>query len=140
LVLTLPNVHHGVPVPMPSIGMPFIAGVTDDILIQDARRVLQQSFRIPGYDSRISILTGLPHHVLLLTSYLIEQGVDLRNLHLNSVTVTGNYLSMNWIQFLEDAWGCLVNDRFTLTEAIGGASRIPGSDIFQFDPHYAELI
>lgn len=29
----------------------------------------------------------------------------------------------------------MVNDRFTLTEAIGGASRIPGTDIFELDPH-----
>jgi phenylacetate-coenzyme A ligase PaaK-like adenylate-forming protein len=135
LVLLLPNVNHGVPVPMPSVGMTFVGGVTDDTLIQDARRLLGQTFRRKGYDSRISILTGLPHHVLLLTSYLMEQGVDPRELGLRSITVTGGFLSMNWIGFLEEAWGCIVNDRFTLTEAIGGASRVPGTDIFELDPH-----
>lgn len=135
LILTLPNVNHGVPVPMPGIGMTFVAGVTDDTLIQDARQVLEKTFFRPGYDRRISILTGLPHHVLLLTSYLMEQGVDPRALELRSLTVTGGFLSMNWIQFLEDAWRCIVNDRFTLTEAIGGASRIPETDIFELDPH-----
>lgn len=135
LVLTLPNVNHGVPVPMPALGMTFVSGVTDDTLIRDARRVLEQTFHIPGHNSRISMLTGLPHHVLLLTSYLFEQGVDPRTLNLQSVTITGGFLSMNWIRFLEESWGCPVNDRFTLTEAIGGASRLPGTDTFQLDPH-----
>jgi len=135
LVLTLPNVNHGVPIPMPGVGMTFVAGVTDDTLIQDARRVLQSTFKVKGHDDRISILTGLPHHVLLLTSHLMEQGVDPRNLGLGSVTVTGGFLSMNWIRFLEEAWGCMVNDRFTLTEAVGGASRVPGTDVYELDPH-----
>jgi phenylacetate-coenzyme A ligase PaaK-like adenylate-forming protein len=135
LVLTLPNVNHGVPVPMPGIGMTFVAGVTDDTLIQDAARVLQSTFRIKGHDSRISILSGLPHHVLLLTSYLMEQNINPRDLKLSGVTVTGGFLAMNWFQFLVDAWGCIINDRFTLTEAIGGASRIHGTDIFELDPH-----
>lgn len=135
LVLTLPNVNHGVPVPMPSVGMTLVAGVTDDTLIQDARRVLLQRFQLSGHESRISILTGLPHHVLLLTSYLMEQGIDPRTLHMRSVTITGGFLSRNWITFLENAWGCLVNDRFTLTEAIGGASRVPGTDVYELDPH-----
>ena len=87
------------------------------------------------FDSRVSILTGLPHHVLLLTSYLLEQGIEPSDLGVQSVTVTGGYLSMNWIEFLQDSWGCMVNDRFTLTEAIGGASRIPGTDVFELDPH-----
>jgi phenylacetate-coenzyme A ligase PaaK-like adenylate-forming protein len=135
LVLTLPNVNHGVPVPMPGIGMTFVAGVTDDTLIRDARRVLERSFPIAGHDSRISILSGLPHHVLLLTSYLIEQGLDPRELGLHGLTVTGGYLAMNWIRFLAESWGCLVHDRFTLTEAIGGASRVPGTDVYELDPH-----
>jgi phenylacetate-coenzyme A ligase PaaK-like adenylate-forming protein len=29
----------------------------------------------------------------------------------------------------------MVNDRFTLTEAIGGASRVPGTDVYELDPH-----
>lgn len=135
LVMTFPNMHHGVPVPMPGIGMTFVAGVTDDTLIQDACRVLQTTFGMPGHDRRISILSGLHHHVLLFTSYLMERGIDPRDLHMNGVTVTGGFVAMNRLQFLLDAWGCMVNDRFTLTEAIGGAMRIHGTDIFELDPH-----
>ncbi len=141
LVMTLPNMHHGVPVPMPGIGMSFVAGVTDDTLIKDACRVLQTTFHLKGYDSRISILSGLDHHILLLTSYLIEQGINPRDLKLSGVTITGGFVARNWIQFLADSWGCMVNDRFTLTEAIGGASRMHGTDVFEIDPHLvAELV
>ncbi len=135
LGLTLPNMYHGAPVPMPGIGMTFVAGVTDDTLIQDASRVLQSTFRMKGYDSRISTLSGLHHHVLLFTNYLMDQGINPCDLKLSGVTVTGGFLTMNWIQFLMDAWDCVVNDRFTLTEAIGGASRVHGTDIFELDPH-----
>jgi phenylacetate-coenzyme A ligase PaaK-like adenylate-forming protein len=120
---------------MPGIGMTFVAGVTDDTLIQDARRLLESRFPIRGHDSRISILSGLPHHVLLLTSHLIEQGVDLRALRMGGITITGGYVAMNWLRFLADSWRCIVHDRLTLTEAIGGASRVPGTDVYVLDPH-----
>ncbi len=135
LVFSMPNVNHGVPVPMPSIGMTFVGGVTDDTLVADACRVLHSTFRHRSYDSRVSIVTGLPHHVLLLTSYLHEQGIDPRSLELRGVTITGGFLATNWIEFLAESWGCLVHDRFTLTEAIGGASRIPLTDVYELDPH-----
>lgn len=135
LTLSLPNTYHGVPVPLPSIGMTFVGGVTDDTLIRDTCRVLQTEFNIRGHDSRISLLGGLSFHVLFLTSYLLEQGINLRDLNFTSVTSTGGYVPMVWIQFLKDAWGCFVNDRFTLTEAIGGASRLYDTDTFELDSH-----
>jgi len=135
LIMSLPNLYHGTPVPMPSIGMSFVGGVTDNTLIQDARRMLEREYRLKGYDSRISVLSGLPHHVLLLTTYLIEQGIDPRDFMLSGITVTGGYVATNSIRYLEESWGCPIHDRFTLTEAIGGASRLPGTDVFQLDPH-----
>ena len=135
LILTLPNVNHGVAIPMPSVGMPLVAGVTDDILIRDAHRILTTDFNLRGYDPRVSIVTGLLHDVLLLTNYLHEQSGPPRGLNLNSLTVTGGFLAMNWLKYLSESWGCTVFDRFTLTEAIGGALRIPGSDTFELDSH-----
>jgi phenylacetate-coenzyme A ligase PaaK-like adenylate-forming protein len=135
LVLTFPNFHHGVPVPMPGIGMTFVGGVTDDTLIRDARRQIDATYRIPGHDERISIISGLHHYLLLFTSYLLEQGVDPAQYRMNAINITGGFVPAHWRRFLEESWKCQVNDRFTLTEVIGGASRIAGTEFFSLDSH-----
>jgi hypothetical protein len=133
LSLSFPNVNHGMPVPIPGFGKGFHGGVTDDTLIRDAVRVLQRTYRIPGHASRIKILAGLEHHILFFTSYLLEQGIDPRNFQLQSVNITGNFVARHWLDFLAQSWGTLINDRFTLTELIGGASRLGLSDEFVLD-------
>jgi hypothetical protein len=135
LSLTFPNSYHGVPLPLPGFGMGFVSGVTDDTLIMDAHRVLAGTYRIKGHDERITLLSGLGHHILFFTSYLLEQGRDLRQFRMSGVTVTGGHVAPHWIEFLRESWGCTVNDRFTLTEAVGGASRGWNSSAFHLDPH-----
>jgi phenylacetate-coenzyme A ligase PaaK-like adenylate-forming protein len=135
LVLTFPNFHHGVAVPLPGIGMTFVGGVTDDTLIADARRQIDAAYSIKGHDKRISMISGLHHYLLLFTSYLMEQGVDPASYRMTAINGTGGFLPTPWLRFLESAWRCRFNDRFTLTEVIGGASRLAGSDVFALDPH-----
>lgn len=135
LSLAFPNSYHGVPLPLPGLGMGFISGVTDDTLIQDAHRVLAGTYRIKGHDERITLLSGLGHHILFFTSYLLEQGVDPRQFRMNGITVTGGYMAPHWIEFLRESWGCIIHDRFTLTESVGGASRGWNSQTFYLDPH-----
>lgn len=133
LVLSFPNSYHGVPLPMPGVGMTFVSGVTDDTLINDALRVLQTEYDIPGYSKRISILSGLYHHVLLFTSYLLQQGIDPREFQLSGVNVTGGHCCIQELGFLQSAWNTMVYDRFTLTEAVGGASRCFKCNQFHLD-------
>ena len=135
LTLSFPNSYHGVPVPLPSIGMNFISGVTDDTLIQDARRVLTKTYNIPGFDKHISVITGLIHHILFFTSYLLEQEINLGELQLSGINITGGYLAPHWRKFLQETWKTVINDRFTLTESIGGASRCHKCNQFHADPH-----
>ncbi|MGO7192931.1 hypothetical protein ACCT14_34050 [Rhizobium brockwellii] len=135
LSLSFPNFYHGVAVPMPSIGMSFVSGVTDDTLIQDARRVLDTTYHFKGYDSRIRILGGLGHHILFFTSYLMEQGVDLSTYRMECINLTGGFLSVQMFEFLRDAWKCPINIRFSMTETIGGATCIEPTSRFVLDPH-----
>lgn len=134
LSLSFPNINHGMPVPIPGIGMGFHGGVTDDTLIRDAVRVLEREYRIPNHAPRIGLLSGLEHHILFFTSYLLEQGIDPRGFKLQAVNITGNFVARHWLDFLAQSWGTLINDRFTLTEIIGGASRLGLSDEFVLDP------
>jgi hypothetical protein len=133
LSLSFPNVNHGMPVPIPGFGKGFHGGVTDDTLIRDAVRVLQRDYRIAGHAPRIRILAGLEHHILFFTSYLLEQGIDPKGFQLHAVNITGNFVARHWLDFLAQSWGTLVNDRFTLTELIGGASRFGLTDEFVLD-------
>jgi hypothetical protein len=123
LILAFPNFYHGVPIRLPSMGKVFVSGVTDDILIEDAFKVLAHTYCIAGHDPRISVISGLNFHVQLFTSFLIERGIDPREFDVRSVNVVGNYLSQHASQFLSESWGAVVSDRFTLTESVGGATR-----------------
>jgi hypothetical protein len=141
LSLSFPNINHGMPVPIPGLGKSFHGGVTDDTLIRDAVRVFEREYRIKGHAPRIGILAGLEHHVLFFTSYLLEQGIDPRRFGLQAVNITGNFVARHWLDFLAQSWGAMINDRFTLTELIGGASRLGLSDEFVLDPQiFGEVV
>jgi phenylacetate-coenzyme A ligase PaaK-like adenylate-forming protein len=135
LTVSFPTPHHGVPVPMPSPGFAFISGVMDDTLIQDAVRVLKQKYEIPGHDSRISILSGMAFQVLFFTSYLLEQKIDPSDFRLNAVNIAGGFVPTHWRRFLKRNWNAQINDRFSLTESLAGASRCQECEWFKPDPH-----
>jgi phenylacetate-coenzyme A ligase PaaK-like adenylate-forming protein len=134
LSLSFPNFYHGSPVPLPGVGFGFVSGVTDDTLIRDAKRVLDQDYRIPGHDSRITLLSGLEHHLTFFTHFLMEQGVNPADYRMTALSSTGGYLAPHWRAFLHRAWNCQVNDRFTMTETIAGAGRFMDSSVFVMDP------
>ena len=141
LCLTFPNLYHGSALPLPSIGMPIISGVTDDTLIQDATRILRTSHKIPGCSERIQFLSGLSHHVVFFTNYLLEQGYDVGQFALSGVSITGGYISPHWSAFLRRAWNCPVFDRWSMTELVGGATRDCETGLFLFDPHvFVEVV
>ena len=77
---------------MPGPGLALVGGVTDDTLINDAVAILGDTYDIAGYDSRISVFSGLAHHVLFLTNYILEQGRNPKDFGLLSVNITGGYL------------------------------------------------
>lgn len=135
LILSLPNVYHGVAVRLPSPGKVFVGGVTDDLLASDAIKVLAKSYHIPGHESRISVVSGLSYQLKFFTSFLIEQGYEPKDFGVRSITLIGNYTSRLTRSFLADAWQALVLERFTLTESAGGALRCPRCGYFHFDPH-----
>jgi len=141
LILTFPNVYHGVPTPLPSFGKVFVAGVTDDILISDAMRVLLDSYDFKGFNNRISILSGLGFHLAFFTSYLIERGIVPSECGVESLNITGAFSSSRLRKFLTDSWQATVFDRFTLAEIVGGATRFGPDEPFWLDPYtFAEVV
>jgi hypothetical protein len=135
LILSLPNLYHGVAVRLPSLGRVFVGGVTDDLLASDAIKVLEKSYRLPGHDRRISMISGLSYQLKFFTSFLIEQGYEPKDFGVRSLTIIGNYTSRLSHRFLADSWQALVLERFTLTESAGGALRCLSCGCFHLDPH-----
>lgn len=135
LSLTFPNVYHGSAVPLPGLGMPLVGGVTDDLLIADAARTLLAEHALPGYEPRVSTVSGLVNHLMVFTAFLLEQGEEPARCGVRSVVASGGFAPPRWRAFLAEAWGCAVTDRFTLTEALGGASRCPRCALFHLDDH-----
>jgi phenylacetate-coenzyme A ligase PaaK-like adenylate-forming protein len=132
--LGFPTPHHGAPIPMPSPALTLASGVTDDTLIQDAARVLRAQYAIAGHETRVSTISGMGFQILFFTSYLLEQGIDPRGFELRAVNVAGGFVPAHWRRFLEDAWGSVVNDRYSLTETVGGATRCKCCHLFKPDP------
>jgi hypothetical protein len=131
----MPNLYHGTPVSVPSIGKVFVAGVTDDLLLADVITLLRQRFNIAGHDERFSIITCLVHQMLFLTSYLLEHGIDPREFEIKSINVVGGYLTKRGREYLHNVWGAIIFDRFSLTESAGGATRCHSCGHFHLDPH-----
>ncbi len=135
LVLSMPNLYHGTPVSVPSLGKVFVGGVTDDLLLGDLVKLLRQKFHIRGHDQRFSIITCLVHQMQFLTSFLLEQGIDPREFEIKSINVVGGYLTKRGREYLRNAWGAVIFDRFSLTESVGGATRCHSCGYFHLDPH-----
>jgi hypothetical protein len=141
LCLTFPNFYHGSALPLPSLGMPMVGGVTDNTLIQDAARILSTTHRIPGCSERVQFLSGLSHHIVFFTNYLIERGYEVDQFGLSGVAITGGYISPHWTTFLRRSWNCSIVDRWSMTELVGGATRDYETGLFVFDPHVlAEVV
>lgn len=134
LSLSFPTPHHGVPIPMPTPSIPFVGGVTDDTLIKDAARVLSTSYLVDGEARRISQLQGMAFQVLFFTNYLMEQGTEPSSFGIELINIAGGFVPAHWRTFLAQAWNCTVNDRFSLTETVGGATRCHQCGAFRPDP------
>lgn len=135
LVLSMPNLYHGNPIRVPSIGTPFVVGVTDDLLLDNAIKLLRKRFEIPEHDQHFSIITCLVHQMLFFTNYLQENDIDPREFGIKSINIVGGYLTTRCRRYLQTTWGAIVFDRFSLTESAGGATRCQKCGYFHLDPH-----
>ena len=135
LVMTFPNAYHGVPVPAPVRAFILAAAVNEDIALRDAHRVLVARHHIPGFEGRVSAISGPAFHVMFFTNYLLEQGLNLRQLGVRSISITARYASRYWREILANAWGAKVLDKLSMTEIVGGAGRLAGGELFIADPY-----
>ena len=133
LILSFPIQHHGATMSLPTIGKLFIGGVSDDPLLEDSFRLLQNQYRIPGHDTHISILSGPIYQILFFTNFLHEQKYDFSKSNVTRIITFGQLITQREREFLESSWKVPIMDRYSLTEIFGGATYCSYCGGYHFD-------
>ena len=78
---------------------------------------------------------------LLFTSYCIRSGLSPREFNITLISVTGDYIPRRLRLLLEEKWGAMIVERYSLSEIFGGASQCAYAAGFDFDRYVVpELI
>ena len=135
LWLSLISAYHGSPTPVP--GWPYIvsAGVYDLTQVRQAARMLLRTYDFPGVEPQVTCLVGGDILIKAFTAYLIAEKVDIANLPVRLLVLTGGYLSTVRKRLLGELWGAQVQDRWSMSEVFGGASQCGMGGPFIFDIH-----
>lgn len=136
LMLQIQFPHHGLPTPVPANVFVLPFSVNDDHLVDYALLLLRKEFDLPGVARRVSILSGSQTGILVLTSYLLEQGIaGDSEFAIKLIHLQGRYLTKRWRSVLQQTWGAAVSNKYSLAEVFGGANWCSKCDGFHFDPH-----
>jgi phenylacetate-coenzyme A ligase PaaK-like adenylate-forming protein len=136
IMLQLQFSHHGMSTPIPANIFVVPIAVNDDHLIEHALLLLRKEFDMVGVARRASILSGSQTGIRLLTSYILEQEIDCgRDFGIKLVHVQGRYLTSRWRRVLEETWGAVVSDKYSLAEVFGGANWCPRCAGYHFEPN-----
>jgi hypothetical protein len=133
--LAMNDPHHGHSLSIPTDIFFHRFGVYDRGGFGYGRRVLQSSHPSRDVESCCTVLLGLEWHLRAFTYDTNALHPSGFRSHLDHVVSYGSYLTAPWERLLERVWRCPVTDRFSLSEAFGGATRWPGADWWFFDPY-----
>ncbi len=134
IFLSMANVVHGTATPMPSSAFVINGACYDEATCNSTRSLLLRGYSISGFESRVSAISGPLEQLIYFTQYLIECGIDPRDVGLKFVSVYSSNLSPVYYHFLKEHWGSLIANYYSLTEIFGGARSINGEP-FEFDIH-----
>lgn len=134
VVLSLANIVHGSPTPVPGQSFVISGACYDEHTSKSTRELLLANHSLPGFDTRVSVLSGPLAQVIYFTEFLLETGVDTGSLGIRYISVYGDYLSIPYMNYLRDAWRCPIVDKYSLSEIFGGARRV-GNEPLTFDVH-----
>ena len=140
--LQINNPYHGhlVPVPVPMHSHKI--GVYDGGSFNYGRdHILYRARDDRNVEPRCSILVGLERCLRAFTNEAILSQTDTKRAKLEAIISYSQYLTPRWRRIQEDTWGCLVIDRFGLSEVFGGATQDANCGWYFFDPVlYAEVV
>lgn len=135
LHMSLVNIYHGTLLNVPSQAYVLPVGIFDQAQASQARGVLEQTYELPGVESRVSAITGTERMVMALTAYLVADGFDLAASSVRTVALFGGHVPPSRKRLLTRLWNARVTDRYSLTEMFGGAREQGIGGPWVFDPH-----
>jgi phenylacetate-coenzyme A ligase PaaK-like adenylate-forming protein len=135
LVMVVVEAYHGTMTEIPSSCFVVQGSVISDSTIETTLGLLQRHYRLPGVAPRISLVGGTDTAIRLLTHYGQLGGVPLGDLDLLAVQTCGDFIPRRVRHWVQDTWRAPLIDRYSCAEHFGGATSLPGTDIYRFDPY-----
>lgn len=134
VVLSLANIVHGSPTPVPGQSFVIAGACYDEHTATSTRMLLLSDHSLPGFENRVSVVSGPLAQVMYFTQFLLETGVAPDKQGVRYLSVYGDYLSEPYMRYLQDSWKCPIVDKYSLSEIFGGGRRV-NSEPTVFDVH-----
>lgn len=134
LVLSLSDFIHGTPTSIPGKDFVIPICILDGSTAKFAVQLLLKQYNLSGFSKNVNVISGPLAQVVLFTQYLVENGYEPKKYNIKQICIFGHYLSDHYFRFLKEHWNCVIVNRYSLTEAFGGATEIDKTS-FVFDVH-----
>ena len=134
ITLSFGSGFHGMTMPMPARGLVIPAGLSGDAELRQACLLLHKRFNVEGVEEHVSVMTGAGAEAAALAQALLDLGHEPPVAPLRALAL-GDFLDEAQRELIEWAFGAPVIERFSLSEALGGASRKPHTGRFHLDIH-----
>lgn len=141
MVFSLGIPTHGAARSIPADCLGISSCVLDDGTARNFAQYLRDGGKALGFTSGKRVMSAFLDQLLLFTSYCIRSGISLREFEIDLISVTGDYISRRLRSLLEEHWGAMIIERYSLSEIFGGASQRTFAAGFDFDRYVVpELI
>lgn len=120
LALHIVQTYHGGPSTFSTGTIDFFCNVLDEGSLKNSVRLLSEKFVDLG-EKQISLIYAPWLHLMLLTSWMIENGVDPKQFAVRKIVAFGGHYSPFIDLILNDFWNGVVEPRYSLSE-VGYAS------------------
>jgi hypothetical protein len=125
LALHVVQTYHGGPSVFPTRTIDFYCNVLDEGSLRNSVRLLSERFDYLG-GRQVSLIYSPWLHLTLLTSWMIDNGVDPKAFGVRKILAFGGHYSPFIDSILNDFWGGIVEPRYSLSEVGYAASHIKG--------------
>lgn len=131
-VVTFHVNYHGDLFEVPVAGRCLNVSVLDEF---DGRSLFDRLAAFSAQSPGRVLVTGIFHHLRHFTAWMQWLRRPLNLLNARGIVVTGQYVDHYWRSRIEDAWGCPLISRLSLTEGFGGAFHCHSCGEYHFDQY-----
>ncbi len=132
---------HGTPTRIPTPVFVVQGTLFDDRSLVTSLNLMRKLQANPDVVPPVEAIAGTDTALRAFTHVAEREAGDLSGFGVAALHTHGDLLPPATRRRLERAWGAVLIDRYSLVEQFGGASRVPGRDLYLFDPHIvAEVV